>query len=243
MYRFKNMNGTGFLVIAFFGVLPFFSKAGDTITLARLEKPAVAFVTYYDDSLQTDVFYWELKQGKKVKRLAAYNFDGIEKAQTATLRALQLNGEGLPEIIVVWTFEAHHFYGAPSEIGPGEIGGGWYYNFSMVDVWDLDADSILFTAIQQYAQGNSETQAVLKDSVVDDRHTLDMVTRETNCRWQYEVTFNKDRSISLSEPVSSGEEIRTVNDIETGRTKNECAPDHSGGTFVLRRGTYVPKAE
>lgn len=217
-------------------------KAGDTIELARLEKPSVAFITYYDDSLGNDVFYWELKKGKKIKRMPAYNFDGIEKAQTANLQALQLNGKGLPEIVVRWTFEAHHNYGGQPELGEGGIAGGWYYNFEMVDVWDLDADSILFTAITHYAQENSETEGVRKDSLSDDAEdSIDLVTHETKCGWEYAITFNSDHSIAISDPEMDSYEKISVNDVETSTTPMECAPDHYAGTFVLRHGIYVPK--
>ncbi|MFN8299948.1 MAG: hypothetical protein U0T75_12645 [Chitinophagales bacterium] len=241
--RFKLVNRIKLLLLSFL-CLSYAAKAGDTTELARLDKPAVAFITYYDDSLGNDVFYWELKRGKKTKHLPAYNFDGIERAQTATLQAIQLNGKGMPEIIVQWTFEAHHNYGGQPELGEGGIAGGWAYGFTMVDVWDLDADSILFTAITNYAQENSETEGVRKDSLAENdakEDTIDLVTHQTNCSWQYEVTFNTDRSITLSMPVADGYEIISLNDVEESRTPMECTPDHLGGTFVLRRGVYVPK--
>ncbi len=246
LYRFKKVNTFRFCLLLLFACPSFFVKAGDTTELARLEKPSVALLKYFNDSLDTDVFYWEVQRGKKVKHLPAYSFDGIEIPQSATLQAMQLNGKGLPEIIVQWTFEAHHNYGGQPELGEGGIAGGWSYSFTMVDVWDLDADSILFTAISNYAQENSETEGIRKDSLSEneaEEDTIDLVTRETNCNWEYEVTFNTDRSITLSMPTADAYEVISVNDVEKSRSPIECTPDHLGGTFVLRRGVYVPKQE
>lgn len=211
----------------------------DTTVIASLSNPDIALIQYYDAVKSNDVCLWKITGGTKTKFIPAYLLDGIEQPQTATLEARQLNRKGLPEIIVSWTFSYTHSYGGGGS--PGTMGGGWEEDLAVTDIWDIDLDTIIFSATTHSYHGNMENEVVLKDSLKTEagEDSLDYVERSEECNWDYTLAINDDNSISITKLSSRSLRTVKVNDIETEHNSNDCPPDHAEGNFVLIKGAYV----
>ncbi len=206
--------------------------AADTTSIARLEKPDVYFLKVIDEQTGNEKYIWSVTKRGRTRYKPAYAINGIEYPQEAILSAQQLNGMGLPEVIVEWHFSAEHNYGGnPLE---GGMAGGWGYSFIQKDIWDLDADSILFSAVVEFKQMSSEVNGVPRDTITDD-DSIAVVEQLRSCEWSYAMVVNADGSITISNLKSKGFEVVTKDDVEQSRGESECTPDKEAGTYVLRK--------
>lgn len=224
------------LLLSILCLTPVVLLAGDTTLIARLEKPDVCFLKVFDEQSGNEKFIWSITKNGKTRYKPAYTIDGIEYPQGAILSAQQLNSKGLPEVIIEWHFSAEHNYGGdPVE---GGTAGGWRYGFIQKDIWDIDADSVLFSAMVDFKQMSSEVNGMPRGTVTDG-DSIAVVEQLRSCVWSYSMVVNEDGSITISNLKSKGHEVVTKDDVEEGRKESECVPDKEEGTYVLRKRRYV----
>ncbi len=225
------------LLLSILFLTPVVLFAGDTTFITRLEKPDVCFLKVFDERTGDEKFIWSITKNGRTRYKPAYTINGIEYPQGATLSAQQLNARGLPEIIIEWHFSAEHNYGGdPLE---GGTAGGWGYGFIQKDIWDLDADSMLFSATVDFMQVSSEINGEPKSASIDEGDSIAVVEQLRSCEWSYNMVVNADGSITINNLTSKGFEVVTKDDIEESRGESECVPDKEEGSYVLRKRKYV----
>lgn len=153
--------------------------------------------------------------------------DGSASISACTIRAIQIDGKGLDEVVISWTNEMSHSYG-------GYPGGGFFNKYTIHEIWNPDTRKKIFSSQSDYY--NQEINGVpVNDSVA--------ITQTVTCSYSYKFAVTAKGQVLISN-VKKNNSVRydddTTNKIK--KERNACSsikPDHKEGVYILKDGAFV----
>ena len=144
-------------------------------------------------------YYWKDGEWKSFllddEVISSYN----EKTLMTTM---QMDGKGHKEIIIHENRWIIHSY--------GDTLGGWEYSYSSFFIFNVDTDTLLFSATDKYGAGEFSNQS------------------ESYSGWEYGLHLAQNE-ISIDSLTFTQDTI----------TPTEIKPDHKPGRYIIRNGKYV----
>lgn len=166
------------------------------------------------------IFLLKFKKGKQNDTLRfAYNETEVDQ-DSLKLKSLQIDGKGLNEIIISWTYTYYHT-------------AMWqmYTSYSKsIEIWNLDTHKKIFSAnpsIEIYASNSY--------SIYDSNGQMTDSTWNTcsHCKYSYNLNINNKGQIII-------ENIETNISDNLCDNHNDCdKPDHQEGLYIFKDGQYI----
>ncbi len=200
----------------------------DTATICRLRYLNLALSS--ETNAQNDSIYYRVTfedHGKAKSVVFTGPFSDAEQYDGCVIKLKQLDGSGLPELIVQLSKQAG---------GNGGMGGS-NLNKQVTKIWNLETGIEMFSAITWYE--NSMWQYL--DFGQGDSSDKKVATQAEQCFWRYELTITEKGEIVLNH-LNQQHYFNGYNENgQVVKTYLESCPpvDHDTGTYKISSGKYI----